>query len=89
MTDVALATCTARGASRRAARQVLLVMRDGVARTDEEIHARIALDEPLSPDRVRHARLALLDAGLLVDTRKTRLTRYKTQARLWVLNREN
>lgn len=56
----------ARVSRSRAAGIVFEIMRDGIPRIDEEIHAAAAdAGHKITADRIRHGRLELVDIGVL------------------------
>lgn len=74
------------GASRPAVKAVRNVMSDGGARSDEEIAAlcRKPSGKPWAPDTVRHARLALQEAGAIKWTGAVRKTSWGGTSCEWV-----
>jgi len=81
-----LAAIKASKASRKAVEAVGRAMEDGAGRIDEEIWLTCrAMGYVSSYDTVRHGRLALSEAGILVETGETRLTRDNTPSRVWRL----
>lgn len=78
------AAIKAKRASRKAAQTIRAVMVDGIERIDEEIWLecrRLGMISSLAV--VQHARLALSDSGLVVDTGGTRMTSQKSRSRIW------
>jgi hypothetical protein len=71
-------------ASRRAVEAVESLMADGAGRTDEELYLELRAGGFIASDGVvRHARKALSDCGVLVDTGVTRSTSLGSQSRVW------
>ncbi len=72
-------------AARKVAAAVKLAMADGIDRNDEEILlACQTRGYQTSPDRIRHGRKALVYAGYLIATGKTRLTSRKKPSKTWI-----
>ena len=80
-----LAAQKASKASRKAIVAVAVAMNDGVIRIDEEVWATCRAQGYISSlSTVQHGRLALSEAGLLVETGATRHTRDGASSREWV-----
>lgn len=80
--------CLQCGASRRVAHLVQAIMSDGIPRTDWEIW-RVVTKPPASyvaPDTIRHARLALEEAGFLAWTGE-RARQGTATAKVWKTRR--
>lgn len=83
-TSIAAAVKASR-ASAGAVEHVRELMHDQVPRTDQEIRASLrARGIPGSLSLWQHARKALVDAAVLVDTGETRPTEDGCESRVWV-----
>lgn len=83
-TSLAAATKAAK-ASARAVAALRQLFEDGADRTDDEATEQLHRTGAFvsSPNVIRTARKALADAGLIVATGETRMSRYNMPSRVW------